>query len=110
MSRSRFVEAWSKPIWISFKYVKLPEFCYDCGRLGHTLSICDEAKEVDEDSDLPYGDWLRGSPIKLTRHNVEAQKQEEKRFFLAYRHGSSSNKPQKRLLFEAPIDSQPSLI
>jgi len=63
-----------KPIWISFKYVKLPEFCYGCGRLVHILSIYEEAKEVDEDSDLPYGDWLHGSPIKPTRRNTEARK------------------------------------
>ncbi|KAJ8439338.1 LOW QUALITY PROTEIN: hypothetical protein Cgig2_022475 [Carnegiea gigantea] len=96
-----------KPIWISFRYVKLPEFCYGCSRLGHTLSICDEAKEVDEDSDLPYGDSLRGSLIKPTRRYAEAQKQEEKRLFLTYQHDSSSNKPKKKLHFEAPHDSQP---
>jgi len=95
-----------KPIWISFKYVKLPKFCYGCGRLGHTLLICDKGKEVDEDSNLPYGDWLRGSPIKPTRRNTEAQKQEEKRLFLAYQHGNSSNKPKKKLHFEAPLDNQ----
>ncbi|KAJ8445890.1 hypothetical protein Cgig2_000202 [Carnegiea gigantea] len=30
-----------KPLWITLKYVKLPEFCYGCGRLGHTLKDCE---------------------------------------------------------------------
>ena len=29
-----------KPTWIQIKYVKLPDFCYGCGRLGHVLKGC----------------------------------------------------------------------
>jgi len=30
-----------KAIWIKFKYLKLPDFCYGCGVLVHTLKACE---------------------------------------------------------------------
>ncbi|KAI8022776.1 hypothetical protein LOK49_LG03G00471 [Camellia lanceoleosa] len=27
-------------VWVSYKYEKLDEFCYDCGRLGHNNTLC----------------------------------------------------------------------
>ena len=90
-----------RPIWISFRYVKLPEFCYSCGRLGHVLSSFDLYREVVDESDLQYGDWLRGSPIKPLRRNAEAIKQEERRLFLAYRSGNSSDTSKKKLVFDS---------
>ena len=86
-----------RPIWISFKYVKLPEFCYDCGRLGHVLASCDLHQEVEDEPDLQYGDWLRGFPIKTAKRNAEALKQEEMRLFLAY-HNVASWEPLRRNL------------
>lgn len=29
-----------KDVWISFKYERLLEFCFSCGRLGHVLANC----------------------------------------------------------------------
>ncbi|KAJ8422351.1 hypothetical protein Cgig2_014892 [Carnegiea gigantea] len=88
-----------RPIWISFKYIKLPKFCYGCGRLGCALSSCYLYEEVDDKSDLQYGDWLGGSLIKPTRRNAEAIKQGERRLFLAYRNGLK-----KKLVFDGPHD------
>jgi len=51
-------------IWIYFEYLKLPDFCNGCRKLGHTLKAC---KDVDPDtpvSTLQYGPWLRGLPLK----------------------------------------------
>jgi len=28
-------------IWIRLKYVKLPDFCYACGLLGHNYQTCE---------------------------------------------------------------------
>jgi len=98
------------PIWISFKYVKLPEFCYGYGRPGHVLSSCDLYKVVDDESDLQYEDWLRGSPIKPRRRNAEALKQEKRQLSLAYRNGNTLGLSKKKLVFDGPHNkSTPSL-
>ncbi|KAJ8451421.1 hypothetical protein Cgig2_017812 [Carnegiea gigantea] len=47
---------------------------YEEGCLGHVLSACELYKEVDDESNLQYGDWRRGSPIKPMRRNAKAQK------------------------------------
>ncbi|KAJ8445804.1 hypothetical protein Cgig2_027885 [Carnegiea gigantea] len=45
-----------KAIWIDIGYVKLPDFCYWYGKVGHTLKGCDMVDgEVDE-SKLQYGE------------------------------------------------------
>ena len=48
--------------WISFKYERLPNFCYKCGMLSHGLKDCPEGKgeALPETSALQYGAWLRG--------------------------------------------------
>ena len=48
--------------WISFKYERLPNFCYRCGMLSHGLRDCPEGKveALPEISALQYGAWLRG--------------------------------------------------
>ncbi|KAJ8434275.1 hypothetical protein Cgig2_009250 [Carnegiea gigantea] len=87
------------PKWISFKYVKLPEFCYNCGRLGHVrrgYELLDDSSYI---SNLQYGEWLRDSLIKPSRCNIEAEKQEEKRLFMAFRNGKKTTKTQAKLAF-----------
>ena len=49
--------------WISFKYERLPNFCYHCGLLNHGLKDYEERNGVDEQLDLSklqYGVWLHG--------------------------------------------------
>ena len=38
--------------WITFKYERLPNFCYHCGLLNHGLKDCEERNGVDEELDL----------------------------------------------------------
>jgi len=71
-------------LWISFKYVKLPEFCYDCGKLGHTLKDCEMVDPSVDEVTLQCGECLRGSPIKSLQRTVELERSEEKFLFLAY--------------------------
>ncbi|KAH7863111.1 hypothetical protein Vadar_013459 [Vaccinium darrowii] len=50
--------------WISFKYEKLPDFCYDCGRLGHDYKGCHFVSKS-EGENSGYGPGLRtGRPRK----------------------------------------------
>ncbi|MBA0706383.1 hypothetical protein Golax_018496 [Gossypium laxum] len=43
--------------WISFKYEKLPMFCFGCGRMGHSLKDCLELNPIEKEKfreDPPY--------------------------------------------------------
>lgn len=47
--------------WIEFKYEKLPNFCYFCGLVDHTIRDCRRARAAGakEGDDLPLDDSLR---------------------------------------------------
>lgn len=49
--------------WISFKYERLPNFCYRCGLFSHDLRDCSETLDKDnqaEQTTLQYRAWMRG--------------------------------------------------
>ncbi|KAI8027305.1 hypothetical protein LOK49_LG02G02848 [Camellia lanceoleosa] len=65
----------SLAVWISFKFEKLSDFCFDCGRIGHDRRGCKfVSREVDKVSG--YGSELRTGIAKsngvggLPRHKV----------------------------------------
>ena len=43
--------------WVSFRYERLPTFCFQCGRLGHDEKHCKELLE--QQNPKQYSDWLR---------------------------------------------------
>ena len=52
-------------IWVAFKYEKLPNFCYWCGRVSHVDKECEmwlasKGKLTQEKQE--YGAWLRALP------------------------------------------------
>ncbi|CAL5332799.1 unnamed protein product [Camellia sinensis] len=49
------------PLWVDFKYERLPIFCHFCGMLGHSERECDaKLSAVVAPIDVPqYGPWLR---------------------------------------------------
>lgn len=51
-----------KPAKISFKYEKLSDFCFHCGRLGHSISGWLDLKSV---SCSNYGPNLRADPWSI---------------------------------------------
>uniref|UniRef100_A0A2N9GYK3 Reverse transcriptase domain-containing protein n=1 Tax=Fagus sylvatica TaxID=28930 RepID=A0A2N9GYK3_FAGSY len=56
--------------WVSFKYERLPNFCYWCGIPTHGERDCEEwLKTTDEekDKDPEYGVWLRASQDRVLR-------------------------------------------
>lgn len=51
-------------------YERLPSFCYWCGLLGHTSKDCDKLHDTEDEQGrikedaMPYGDFLKASPMK----------------------------------------------
>ena len=46
--------------WVTFKYERLPTFCFWCGKLGHDERHCSESPGS-QSTDRQYGDWLRAN-------------------------------------------------
>ncbi|KAJ8444495.1 hypothetical protein Cgig2_024059 [Carnegiea gigantea] len=66
-----------RQIWIKFKYMKLPDFCYACGHLGHVFRRCEMFDDDVPETGLQYGIFLRSSLLKSRRQGIETEIQEE---------------------------------
>ncbi|XP_057444409.1 uncharacterized protein LOC130736614 [Lotus japonicus] len=70
---------------VFFKYERLPDICFACGRLGHSIKTCPDKDDDEEEENgiqnLPYGAWLRASPRKNTTVRKEGALEERKRLF-----------------------------
>lgn len=60
--RGTTVKLEGKLKWINFKYEKSPDFCYRCGRIGHSEKNC-KVSVMTETGHLEnqYGPWLRAN-------------------------------------------------
>ena len=59
-----------KELWVSFKYERLPNLCYKCGRLTHDDRDCD--LWVESEGSLfteaqQFGPWVKVAPFTSTR-------------------------------------------
>lgn len=79
LKRGTVLRFQGKDLRVDFKYERLPTFCFVCGMIGHQLKDCEEAVErydegfegIDE-RELPFGHWLRASP--LPKQNPEQRR------------------------------------
>ncbi|XP_058782243.1 uncharacterized protein LOC131656565 [Vicia villosa] len=81
LKRGTVVKFKEKKLRVHFKYKRLPNFCFACGRLGHQLKDCEaleglgeEGFEELDEQDLSFGLWLRASPLPKA---IEEQKRKE---------------------------------
>ena len=59
--------------WVSFKYERLPNICYWCGRLNHVDRDCDwwiQSSGTLTKDDQEFGSWLRASPLPAHNNSV----------------------------------------
>lgn len=63
LERGRVLKFRGKTCWVSFRYEKLPRFCFSCGRIKHGLEGC-LAVSPGENTEKPYGVWLRADSMK----------------------------------------------
>ncbi|KAJ8423619.1 hypothetical protein Cgig2_008646 [Carnegiea gigantea] len=99
VKRGLCINVEGKPKWIELRYVKLPDYCYAHGPIGHICRGCDCYEEGIPKSELPYGPKLRGSPIKRKRKGMEEDWSEEKKKLLEPRKRGSGSRvtPKQRL-------------
>ena len=45
-------------VWVTFKYERLPTFCFNCGVMRHDNKHC-HMKRDRQNGNPPYGDWMR---------------------------------------------------
>ncbi|XVE93024.1 hypothetical protein REPUB_Repub01dG0154300 [Reevesia pubescens] len=60
-----------KSLVVSFKFEKLPDFCYACGRMDHQETDCDIAfsmKKMTGGFSREYGAWLRAKNSHFFSH------------------------------------------
>ena len=59
--------------WVSFKYERLPNLCYWCGRLTHSDKDCEKWFDSEgslQQEDQQFGAWIRVPPFVAARKSV----------------------------------------
>jgi hypothetical protein len=67
LERGRVLNLNGKPVWVSFRYEKLPYFCHFCGRIVHDKALCDGKmgfRQNTGDSSRQWGSWLRADDMR----------------------------------------------
>ncbi|XVF07004.1 hypothetical protein REPUB_Repub06bG0100400 [Reevesia pubescens] len=50
---------------VKLKYERLPNFCYNCGLLGHVEKKCEHSTEDISAQVKGFGDWMRAFPLPI---------------------------------------------
>lgn len=64
--------------WVNFRYERCPDFCYNCGIVGHGEKNCtDKLKDIMDRSRNQYGMWLRAQGMKASPKKHQEKRNKE---------------------------------
>lgn len=80
LKRGTVIKYKGNNLCVYFKYERLPTFCFVCGKIGHQIKDCDDMEGKDdtnfdelEEKELPFGQWLRASPLPKVTGEVKKE-------------------------------------
>jgi hypothetical protein len=73
LDRGRALIINGKSIYVTFKYEKLHQFCYTCGRIFHGQNSCSNGTGFRLNGETPvkhWGSWLRADDLRYRRNRT----------------------------------------